>query len=275
MNDSKTSTIIKEYFNIVSPLLAFKLCAEVDEIERQILALLCHVKKCDELFDECRAVIEDAKCLQSYSDGVLLVSSDKTQNSLAYDIKMEALSKCCNNRPRLFDGNIFIEELKSDANVGNKNSCKLLAFLNWLGLTVPQNKNTALNIWTALAMNGDRAAVDMLIYGYASIGDDERSTRWQHIHNILTAEYESFSAIALYSDHKEYSEEEVQTANLIMFILQKNSIKDIKCIDRPMIHYLLNSKEDYKTKMARLSSETNYYLVMHIEDKYANKEYGF
>lgn len=46
-------------------------------------------------------------------------------------------------------------------------------------------------------------------------------------------------------------------------------------MDRPMIQYVLDSADDYATKMSKISSETNYYLVMHIEDKYSNKVYGF
>ena len=91
----------------------------------------------------------------------------------------------------------------------------------------------------------------------------------------METEYDSFSAIATYSNYPLYSEEDVQTSNLIMFISQRNTKSGAKFIDRPMTQYVLDSTDDYKTKMIKLSADTNFYLVMHVEGKYSNKEYGF
>lgn len=275
MSSNMMSMIIKEYFNIISPLLAFEECEINCEAENQVLALLCEVKKCNELFDGCRLLIDRAKCLQVYSDGSMLGEADTAQLGVIYDIKMEVLTECGIDRLRKFDECIFIDELKADANLGDSNSCKLLAFLNWMGLIVPKNQVSAQNLWSVLAMNGDRLSIEMLIYSYESAGDAGQTEKWTHIHNILLAEYEAFSAIALYSDYEDCTEEEVQIANLIMLISQKNSLKGTAKVNRSMIHYMLNSKSDYRTKMDKLSSETNYYLAMHIEDKCCERRCGF
>ena len=275
MTNNQISVIIKEYFNIVSPILAFEDCETIHETERKILCWLCEVKKCTDLADECWSIIDNAKCLQLSSDSLLPITSDTTPHSVAYDIKMEVLSACHINKVKKFEEYTFMDSLKADANVGEINSCKLLAALSWLGLIIPENRASAQNIWAVLAMNGDWLSVEMLIYGYETLGDAEQAKKWKHIYDILKTEYETFSAIALYSNYIEYSEEEVQIANLIMLIAQKNHIKGNSNIDRAMTHYMLNSKSDYKSKMDKLSSETNYYLATHMEDKNSDKKFGF
>ena len=42
-----------------------------------------------------------------------------------------------------------------------------------------------------------------------------------------------------------------------------------------MLHYVLVSNESFEYKMERLSSDTNYNLVMALEDRFMGKKYGF
>lgn len=275
MKENKKSLIIKEYYNIISPLLPFSSCDKISETEDKVLSLLCEINKCSDLFDECRALTEDAKSLQSYAEGALFLASDGAEHSIAYDVKMDVLADIKTDLLRNFNEFIFIRDLKDNANKGDKNSCKLLAFLNWLGLLVPQNRVAALNIWSALAMSGDRPSTEMLIYGYSDTENRKECKRWRDIYDILKREDEAFSAVALYSNYPDYTEEEVQTANVIMFISQKLASNGAKVIDRPMLYYAINSKADYKTKMEMLSTNTNYYLAMHYEDRFSDKKYGF
>lgn len=275
MNKIPTSIIIKEYYDIISPLLAFRTCDEVSEIENRILSLLCTVNNCEDVVDECRAMIDDAECLQTFSDGALLSSSDFTEQNIAFDIKAEVLTSCQISKTKNFEEFTFIKELRSCANIGKINSCRLLAFLNWIGLIVPSDVKTAETIWAALAMAGDWMSIKMLIYAYNESGDAEEAEKWAHIYDILKTEYDAFSVIAVRSDYPQYSEDEVSIADLIMFISQKNAAQGSGIIDRPMIHYVLNSKDDYLTKMRRLSDGTNFYIALHNEDKSSGKKCGF
>ncbi len=275
MNNIPASAVIKEYYEIVSPLLAFKTCEKISETENRILTLLCTVNDCEDIFDECRAMIDDAGCLQTFSDGALLSSSDFAVQNVAFDIKMEALSDCRISKLKNFEEFTFMKDLQSNANAGEKNACMLLAFLNWTGLIVPQNAKTAQTIWAALTMAGDWLSIKMLIYAYKQSGDIMEAEKWAHIYDILKSEYEAFSVIAVRSDYPQYSEEEVMIADMIMFITQKSASREGGTIDRPMIHYALHSKDDYLTKMARLANDTNYYIVMQTEDKFSSKKYGF
>lgn len=275
MNKTPISIIIKEYYDIVSPILAFMTCEKIVETEKQILRLLCDVNDCGDSVEECWAMIDDAKCIQTFSDGALFASSDVTKNNVAYDIKTDVLAKGKVSKVRNFEEFTFIKDLQTDANAGKKSPCKLLAFLNWLGAIVPKNAKTAQNIWSSLAMTGDRVSIKMLIYTYARSGESEKAEKWTHIYDILQSENESFSAIAVYSAYPQYTEEEVQTANLIMFVSQKYAVNEGAVIDRPMVHYALNSKDDYQAKMDKLSMGANYYIALHMEDKFFDKKYGF
>ena len=274
MKIKEIGIVLQEYYNIVAPLLEFEECDKICEIEHKVLSFLCEIMECSELYQECWALIDNAKCLQAFADGALLFSSDSRCENVAFDIKMEVLKENNINKIKKFNEGIFIQDMKHQANIGDRNSCKLLAAMSWLGMIIPPNQGVAHSIWSVLAVSGDWVSMDMLIYVCKSL-DKTDADKWTHVKEILCSEYDSFSAIAQYSNYLNYREEEVQLANLIMYVSQMKDGKSVKIIDRPMLHYILYSRDDYKTKMVKISSDTNFYLAMHVEDKYADKEYGF
>lgn len=268
----ETGIILKEYYNIISSVAVYFPCDEIRSIERQVLEYLCACKGCTEAFDICWAAVEDARCLRSSKDNVLL-AMDELQHGVAYDVKMDVLLDCKIEKQRRFDTGIFVQEIKSNADLGMKHACRLLACLNWLGVIVPQNQAAAQNIWATLAMTGERSALEMLIYGHRALGDEAAYIKWSHVLDILQKEQDAFSAIALHSNYPDYSQEELQTANLIMLISRKALLT--KRINRPMLHYALHSKDDFKTKMYKLSSDTNFYIDLYDEDRFAKNKCGF
>ena len=269
------TNIIKEFYSAIAFLLKYNSDAQTVKIERDILDLICEVHHCQEEKERLWNYVDAAKCLQICSDETLLQTLSSLNSNVALSLKMEALQSHRIERIKVFNSVIFSAELKETADLGDKDACKLLACLNWLGSILPENRQVALKIWSALAANGDWDAISMLIYAYEQNDDWQESGKWQNILRILRSEYESFSPIALPSKHTNCSAEEIQFANLIMFIRQKNAKKEVKFMDRPMIHYVLESKENYEYKMERLASDTNYYLVMRMEDQYLGKKFGF
>lgn len=275
MNVNLKYELLNEYFDIVSPLLSYESCETICEIERKVLELLCRIKDSANLFAECWGMIESAKCLQTCTDVALLDSSDIYRDNIVYDIKRDALIAADIKKVKRFNEINFVGEIRANANIGCMNSCKILAIMNWTGSVVRQNQELAKKIWSFLAMSGDRLSMEMLINASETKEKNEDQQRWIHIKNILASEYNSFSAIATCANYPMYSEDEVQTANLIMFISQERIRNGSNVIDRPMIQYVLESSDDYKNKMLKLSAGTNYYLAMYVENKYSNKEYGF
>ena len=274
MKRMENSIVLKEYFDVISPLLAYEDCPAVSETERKTLSFLCQVMGCEELYDGCLLLVEGAKCLQSSADTALLTSDFECENA-ALDVKTEVLKSAGIDKVRKYNEALFVRELKSKAVFGDKSACRLLAVMYRLGISVEENARAAQNIWSSLAVSGDMLSFDMLIFCHKSAKNDEESRRWTHIKEIILSENESFSAIAQYSNYPGYTEDEVDTANIIMFVSQTQAKHGVKLLDRPLTHYVLNSKDDYKKKMTKLSSDTNYYLAMYLEEKYTDKEYGF
>ena len=275
MVNKEISSAIKEYYDIVAPILAYEPCEESIAIERSVLEFLCAIRNDAENLEACWQAIEQARCLQSGTDGNLLGYGDFNRDSVIFDLKMEVLQEHKVIKPKRFDATLFADEVREDANLGMRNACKLLACMNWLGLIMPQNTQVAMAIWRVLATNGEWSALDALIYTARQLGDAAQQEKWSHILSILEAEYDSFSPIALCSEYQQFSEDEVQYANLIMFIKQKNVSQNRAMINRPMLHYVIESKESYETKMSRLSADTNYFFVMHQQDRKAAKKIGF
>ena len=74
MSINQTSVIIKEYYNIISPLLIFEPCEKICEIEQQVLTMLCEAKGCGAIISECKKLIKSAECLEIASDGQIFFS---------------------------------------------------------------------------------------------------------------------------------------------------------------------------------------------------------
>ena len=266
--------IIREFYHATVFLCRYSSNEQTVKAEKALLGLLCEIHGCREQEESWRR-IEKARVLQLCSDETLLQTVGARAYDTALTLKLEVLQANQIERIKNFNPNIFTNELKEAADLGNKEACKLLAPLHWLGCILPENKKVAVKIWSALAVNGDWDSISALIYAHTQNGDFREANKWKNVLRILQSEYESFSPIALPSRYADCSPGEVQFANLIMFIKQKNTARATTAIDRPMIHYVLESKENFEHKMKRLSSETNYYLVMKAEDLYAEKKFGF
>lgn len=268
------TTLIREFYSTEAFLLRYDNSKEKNKIERAIVRLVCSVHDAQDAEESVWRCVERAGCLQLCSDEALLQTT-ASDSDTALTLKLEALQVNKVEKIKTFNSVVLANELREAADLGDKNACKLLACLCWLGVILPENKQVALKIWLALAVNGDWGAISALVYAYTHNGDVQEANKWRNVLNILQSEYESFSPIALSSQYADCSLEEVQFANLIMFIKQKNARKAANAIDRPMIYYILKSKESFENKMARLSSDTNYYLVMKMEDQDSRRKIGF
>ena len=271
----RTIGIIKEFYNAVAYLLKFECNEQTMEIEKNILNLICEIHNERDKLEEIWDWVERARTLELCSDENLLQASSVFDRTAALTLKLEALQTHQIHRLKGFHPVLFANEVKDAADLGDRYACKLLAHLSWLGVIVSENQQVALKIWSTLAANGDREAILSLIFAYEKVDRLQEADKWRNILKILNAEYESFSPVALSSKHKGCSAEEVQFANLIMFIKQKNANREDKFMNRPMLYYILESHENAECKMERICSETNYYSLMRLEDRYSGKKFGF
>jgi hypothetical protein len=274
--EEKWTSVIKEFYNTVAFLLNYEANDETVGAEKAILGLICEIRDCRGneamLWDR----IEEARCIQVCSDETIARSLIPSfSRNVAMTLRMDALQANNIDRIRMFNIHAFTDEIRECADLGNRVACKLLAALYWIGSLLPKNRQVALKIWSTLAASGDTDAIRTLVYAYDEEKNTEESQKWRNVLGILLAQYESFSPVALASDYKEYTSEEIHLANLISFIRQSGGSRDTGMIDRPMMHYVLESKEDYEFKMKRIATDTNYYLVMKMNDQYMGKKFGF
>ena len=271
----RTIGIVKEFYNVIAYLLKYGCAEETIKIEKSILNLICKIHDKEDRIEEIWDWIERARVLELCSDENLLQASAVFDHTAALTLKLETLQTYRIHRLKFFHPVLFANDVKDAADLGDPYACKLLAYLSWLGVIVSENQQVALKIWSALAANGDREAILSLIFAYDSVDRLQEADKWRNILEILNTEYDSFSPVALFSKHKNRSAEEVQFANLIMFIKQKNANREDKFINRPMLYYVLESNENAECKMERICSETNYYSLMKLEDQYSGKKFGF
>lgn len=272
--DYKTTSIIKDFYDTVAFLLQYERTDRTANIEKQILRLLCEQQDGQDVYDACQQSIEDAGFLQVCTDEALIRASALSGDA-APEIKLGVLRTNNIERLRTYNEWIFANTLREYANLGLPEACKLIACLSYLGTVLPENREAAVNVWSTLATNGDWSAMRSLVHAYGEMGNQAEALRWQHILTILQSEYEAFSPVAQRAKYGDYTEDEVQFANLIMFIRRKNVGRRTQILDHPMLHYVLESKEQYENKMCRLSSETNYYMVMEMEERATVKKCGF
>lgn len=267
--------IMQEYFDTIAPLLEYESNSQTQEIECEILALICGYYNREDLTCDCIDCAERVRSLQMCEDEAFLKNSLHVHFDAVFDLKMNVLLENNLHRIKAYDEWIFSIDLKKRANLGQMQACKLLACLYWMGMVFEKNRQIAMRIWSMLATNGDWSAIRALIYAYCKLHDFENQTKWENVLHVLQNEYESFSSVALHEEYGKCSKQEIELANLIMFIRQKNSEKNEHVIDRPMIHYILESKDAYEKKMQMLSCSPNYYVIMNSKDRCTDRRIGF
>ncbi len=275
VNTPGINGILNEYFRITAPLFPYEPCEQICEAQRQILRLLCEVQSSTDLLAACLREFEETDCIKTCADADLLLLSDNARLHVALSLKQEALQAARIRKTKPFDAEIFWEELETNALAGRTDACKLLACCRWLGLFGAQAPAVAERICSMLAISGDRPALDMLIHILTLSGNTVQATRWSHIRHILTAEHEMFSVIALCTRYPDYTEEEVHMANIILYLSQAKAPEPDARLNGPMLCYILDSRDDYLSKLDRISARSNFYALMHAEDRFPHKKIGF
>lgn len=266
--------LITTFYETAAPLLAYEECEQTRAMEKAVLGLLCRMYDRQDLEAPCWDKIEHARCLQLCSDEVLLKSIEALQQDEAIEAKLKVLSQGRIFRRQSFVHSEFVDQLKEQADMGSMAACKLLACMNWLGCGIGQNQQAALRIWSTLSVSGDTDAMTALIYGSAELGNEQQERTWTHIMDVLNKERDAFSSVARPGDYPNYSMGELEMSNIILYIIH-NKRPSQSPLDRTMLQYVLDSREDYRTKMKRLASQTNFQLVLYDEDKFAHRKFGF
>ena len=271
--------MLKDFYAMVAFLLEFECVPETVKVEQDVLDLICKIYgyDCQEkemLWEH----IEAARSLQVFSDEMWLqnhkLSSD--DSCIALQLRLEVLRSRKIDRLKPFNSFLFTNEIKKQADLGQRDSCKLLACLNWTGTIIPKNRKMAIKLWSALAISGDCDEIGhTLIYAYKQEGNMEEAQKWENVLSIIRTEFDSFSSVALPTNYKQYSESELGVANLIMCIRHRNARSGIRVLDRPLLDYVFQSKDSFEAKMEKITNNsTNFFTVLSTEDQ-SIKRFGF
>ena len=278
MLERKLKLIIKEYYDTVSYALRYKPSEASRHMLRQILNLMLTANGEADSEEECWEAILSTENVLTAADAALLDSSGEDLpevNAIAYEIKSRLLSKLEIHRLMAFDYDLLLISLEKEAAKGQRSACKLLACLKWLGICSDGNKKAAIELWKALSMDGDRLALNALIYACRETGDDKEAETWEMTASMLDEAYESFSPFVC--SGREKKGEAYTRAALILYLntsIASRSNGDA-FMDRALIHYALYSTESLESRLMALSTGQNLYVRMNGENKYRDKKYGF
>ncbi len=265
--------ITKLYYEVITMLLPYESTEVIGSIKENILSLICEIYDANEQKNDCLLEIESAEIIRVCSDGLLLENANKHSPNVAFDMKMDALTANRINAQKQFDIDLFKCSLEEAAFVGKKSACRLLAFLNWIGVDSFQDKGKAEKIFKELALNGDDLSLNALIYVYEKTGCEEEKQRWTRIRDMIYSSMENFVPIVKKAD--DIDEEEFWLANIILVLKRLNFKKERCLVDRSMLYYLMNSNDAYITKLQTLCGDKTFYPIILKEEKLGEKQYGF
>lgn len=274
MDEKIIIQIIKEFYGTIAPLLAYQEDGLTRTAEEALLDLLCQIRDRQDLKRPCWDRIREATWLQVCTDASLLETVETVSGGVAVEEKLKMLTQQQVYRRQHFSRTVFLCDLEERADAGGIAECKLLAALNWLGWGVERNESAALRIWSILAVNGDIEAMGALVYGYRQREEQTQAGKWEHVMGILNRERENFSSVARKTHYPQCTTEELELANAILYIVHNKQTGKQK-INRSMLQYVLDSREDYRLKMKRLATESVYQLVLYDEDKFTGRKFGF
>ena len=99
--------------------------------------------------------------------------------------------------------------------------------------------------------------------------------KWSNLKSIIETANQKFIPVVLKCDFKEYSDEEIQFANLVMFIRNKERLKNSSYIDLAMMYYVLHSEDPFEEKMKHISEQKNFTMILQQNNQFNKAKIGF
>ena len=262
--NAKIKMIVKEFYTAMTCAMDYEWNEQHKSLAHKVLNFLLEINGEAELLDEIWSVIHGAACVKTCADVSLMGSLENTVSEdvkMAIGIKSDILFSKQITRQKPFDIDLLKESLRTPVERGETRACKLWAVLCWLGLVDRCGKQTAISIWEMLAINGDETAMLALALGHRTLGKERDAELWNevfHLRGDVGAMTSVMEALSLEPGEAE------SICELISCVQTRASERrqEVECIDVHLARYALYSKDDLRTKLERISSERNFYLVM-------------
>ena len=262
--NAKMKMIVKEFYTIMTCAMDYDWNEQHQDLAYKLLDFWMEINGEAERLEEIWGVVQGAACVQTCADVSLMGSLENTVSEdvkMAIGIKSDILFSNKITRQKPFDVDLLKESLRNPMERGEVCACKLWAVLCWLGLVDRCGKQTAISIWEMLAINGDESSMLSLVLGYRTLGKERDSERWNEVFRLrgdAGAMTDVMRSLSLDPGEAE------SISELISCVQTRASERrhEVECIDIHLARYALYSKDDLRTKLERISSERNFYLVM-------------
>lgn len=274
MND-EYYLVINEFFSIISPLLAFRVCDEIEAFEKSLISFLCKTTKLVDISDKLWNEIKETECIQTISDIALFENLNGDIQHPIAETKIDLLISKNIKRIKEFSPQSFVFDIKRRAFSGEKEACKLYSYMCWLGELMPSNRMVAIQLWELLSVSGDLTSLKALVFIKEKNDESRLGIKWAKLYEILDTCINDFCPVASVSLINKCDDAEISLSNMILLINQKIDRSKDNFLNLPMLQYVLHSKDDMEHKMQNILSEQNFYLLLQNEEKYGNKKFGF
>lgn len=246
--------IINEFYPTIAPLLVYESDETTDVLSHRILESICLFEGVDnKTASDCKRLIDGVRDLSVCEDQALVSQAFEASLLPVADLKLKVILERKIETTQHYAECLLIDALKESANRGDVGACKMMAHLYWLGLLLPEDKDTSCRIWTLLATAGDFSAIRALIYIHKESGNTAEWERWSRILATLSAELNTVSVIAHPENHPNLPGNDLEYVNLIMLgrTLQKSPLT----VNLPLLQYILYSSDTYRTKVEVIHSQ--------------------
>lgn len=236
------NVIIQNFYDVISPMLKFKSCIQITEIQKNLLKFICKIFNCDNLYDDCWKKIEGLNSLQTINDDSSSLSFLNQEFDVFYEIKLRYLSDEEIKKLVCYDEKIFLNDMTIQSANGNIKMTRLLAFFYLLGFNNSTNLEKIIKMLKFLSLNGDKISQKLLIYILEKEKNDELYF-WQNVITVYENELNNYSFIALYENYDDDKKIYVDYANYILCLKNENINNRYQQLNLALLDYILKSND--------------------------------
>lgn len=262
--NAKMKMIVKEFYTTMTRAMDYEWDEGHRSLAYKVLGFLMEINGEVGLLREIWSVIQGAACVKTCTDVSLMSSFENTVSEdikTAIGIKSDILFSYKITRQKPFDMDLLTESLRAPVERGESSACKLWAILCWLDMVDRCRKQTAISIWEMLAIYGDEAAMLALAYSCGRLGRERDSELWSEVFR-LRGDVDSMTSVLGALSLEPGDAEAISELISCVQIKATERRQDVEHIDVHLARYALYSKDDLRTKLERISSEKNFYLVL-------------
>ncbi len=270
--------VIEEYFEIVTPLLQYKMTSEIKRYNELIMEYVVNVYSSKDSKDKCLQLVENAYCIEKSGDATILNLDSYNDELLKKTLEIKAniiLNECdIKNNLRIFDIESFKLELYNKALQGDKKYCKLYAVMNYLGIGYDKNLESSVLMFKMLSYMGDEFSMKSLVYINSLLNNNSEKEKWGKSLELLLEMRNNF--LLVIKNKELYSTDVVETVEKIMSSIIRYNNRNKLQLEIPMLYYIATTNDQHIVVINNICNmDADGYILSLREKKFETKKYGF